>query len=76
MKIHAASVDFALGRLIGGVEGNCLQQSARDLMTSEGVVDPAKFRPVRLKLGCLVKSQGKFCFGEPFPRAIVEDYTG
>ncbi len=46
MKIHAASVDFALGRLIGGVEGNCLQQSARDLMTSEGVVDPAKFASI------------------------------
>ena len=33
------------------------------------------FRPVRLKSGCLVESQGKFRLVEPFSRTIVKDYA-
>ena len=46
MKIHAASVDLALGTLIGGVDGDALKGAARDAMTSEGVVVPSRFASI------------------------------
>lgn len=46
MRVHAASVEIALGGLIGGAKGMQLQQSAIDFMASEGVVSPLRFASI------------------------------
>ena len=43
MKMHAASVEFALGRLLGGDEGERLVRNSIAVMQGEDVVSPESF---------------------------------
>lgn len=43
MQIHAASVDFALGRMLGGDTGRALEAVATNRLTSEDVASPEQF---------------------------------
>lgn len=51
MKIHAASVDFALGRMLGGDAGRSLETAAAEQLRAEDVTSPEQFVRVHTWIG-------------------------